>query len=151
MNRISYYRKPRVFKVFRSATARLRTYLFGNIPWMGVIRSRVHTRCYPLISDLPSPIRPLQRVASLFGMGFGSCRFQKKSSISCGEQQMSHCLPNLICLHGTYSLKMSAVSVKNTPKILSIIYGCVTGSNMFGSQILSLAFLDQKFLEALAI
>ena len=69
----------------------------------------------------------------------------------CGEVQMSLYLPSLIYLHGTFSLRIFAVSVKNTPKILSIVFGCVTGSNTFGFQIQYLVHYDQRFLEVLAI
>ena len=64
---------------------------------------------------------------------------------------MSLYLPSLIYLHSTFSLRIFAVSTKNTPKILSIVFGCVTGSNVFGSRIQYLAHPNQRFLEVLEI
>ena len=44
----------------------------------GITRLRVHTSCYPQRSDLLCLVRLKQRVASLFGMEFGSCRYLTK-------------------------------------------------------------------------
>ena len=57
---------------------------------------------------------------------------------------MSLYLPSLIYLHGAFSLRIFAVSMKNTPKILSIVFGCVTGSNVFGSRIQYLGHPKKK-------
>ena len=151
MNIISYCGKLRVFKEFRSAIIRWRTYLFGHTPRMEATRLKVLISCWPLKSDLPYPVRLLQRVASPFGTGFGICKFQIKLSTLCGELQISLYLPSLIYLHGTFSLRIFTVSVKNTPKILSIVFGCVTESNAFGFQIQYLVHYDQRLLEVLAI